>query len=128
MKKFFIVLISCMVLAVVPATSYAKKKIYVGSPTSSYPSGPRRGSGSDILTLDIDEDSCALYITFTENVPDLTLSITSNGITYEEDTVNAVNGQTLTYYLDSYDEGDYELTVEVENTVVSIYTVTITDE
>ena|GEM_PF-4039439 len=37
MKRLIIAMISCMVLAMVPATTFAKKKIYIGSQTSSYP-------------------------------------------------------------------------------------------
>lgn len=54
MKKIIIALISCMVLSFIPTTLYAKKKIYVQSNTSSYPSGPRRGTVWEFFTIDVD--------------------------------------------------------------------------
>lgn len=125
MKKIIIALISCMVLSLVPSTSYAKKKIYIECPTSSNPSGPRRGTVWDFLTVDVNQDSCELYITFTDDVSDLVLTLTGNGVTYEEDELDAVLGQTVIYGLENYDIGDYELTIEVDGSVVVLYTITI---
>ena len=115
-------------LACIPMLSYADKKIYVDHDTTSDPSGPKRGSETDIVTISVNEGNCELYVTCNDNVSGLHVTLTRNGITYEEDTVNAVNGQTLTYYLDGYDYGVYELTIEVGNTIISIYTVTIMDD
>ncbi len=125
MKKIIIALISCMVLSFIPTTLYAKKKIYVQSNTSSYPSGPRRGTVWEFFTVDVDQDSCELFITFTDEVSDLVLTLTGNGVTYEEDELDAVSGQTVIYCLENYDIGDYELTVEVDGSIVDLFTITI---
>lgn len=66
MKRIIIALLFIMVFVWVPSSSYAKKKIYVGSPTSSYPSGPRRSPVLDIMTTDVNQESCELNITLTE--------------------------------------------------------------
>ena len=114
-------------LACIPMLSYAEKRIYVDHDTTSDPSGPKRGTETDIVTISVNEETCELYVTCNDNVSGLHVTLTKNNITYEEDTVNAVYGQTLTYYLDDYDDGVYELTIEVGGSVISIYTVTIID-
>ena len=125
MKKFIIALISCLVLAHVPVTSYAGKKIYIGSQTSSDPSGPRRDVVLNFLTIDVGQDSCELCITFLDNVNDLGLSLTKNGVTYEEDELDAVTGQTVVYDFENYETGEYYLTIEVGGNVVTVITVII---
>ena len=125
MKRLIVALISCMVLAMVPATTFAKKKIYIGSPTSSYPSGPRRGSDVGILTVDVSQESCELYITFIDDAPNLELHLTSNGVTYEEDELDAVSGQTISFDFDDYETGEYTLTIETNSTTIAIITIII---
>lgn len=125
MKKVIIALISCLVLAYVPATSYAEKKIYVGCPTGSDPTGPRRGVTMDFLTIDVDQDSCELCITFLDDVNDVGLFLTRNGVTYEEDELDVVTGQTVVYDLEDYSVGEYDLTIEVGGIVVAVISVII---
>ena len=108
-----------MVLAYVPATSYAEKKIYVESQTSSDNSGPKRDVLMDILSIEAYQDSCELCITLLDDVTDLSLCLTKNGVTYEEDELDAVTGQTIVYYMENYDTGEYELTIEVGGIVVA---------
>lgn len=127
MKKIIFTFLSCLILACIPSLSYAEKKIYVDHNTTSDPTGPKRGE-TDIVTISVDEENCELYVTCNDNLPGLHVTLTQNSITYEDDTVNAVTGQTLTYYLDDYADGVYELTIDVGGTVVSIYTVTIIDD
>ena len=114
-----------MVLAMVPGATFAKKKIYIGSPTSSYPSGPRRGADVGILTIDVSQDSCELYVTFIDDAPNLGLYLTSNGVTFEENELDAVSGQTLSFDLEDYETGEYTLTIEADNTPIAIITVII---
>lgn len=128
MKKIILTFISCLMLACIPMSSYAEKKIYVDHDTTSDPSGPKRGPETDIVTISVNEGDCELYVTCNDNVSGLHVTLARNGITYEEDMVNAVNGQTFVYYLSGYDNGAYELTIEEGGTVVSIYTVTIMDD
>ena len=119
MKKVIFAMILCMVLAYVPATSYAEKKIYVESQTSSDSSGPKRDVLMDILSIEAYQDSCELCITLLDDVTDLSLCLTKNGVTYEEDELDAVTGQTIVYYMENYDTGEYELTIEVGGIVVA---------
>ncbi len=122
MKKVIFAMISCMVLAYVPAISYAEKKIYVESQTGSDPSGPKRGdvlNVLDILSIEAYQDSCELCITLLDDVTDLSLCLTKNGVTYEEDELEAVTGQTIVYDLGNYDTGEYNLTIEVDGVVVA---------
>ena len=128
MKKIIFTFISCLMLACIPMISYADKKIYVDHDTTSDPSGPKRGTETDIVTVGVNEVTCELSVTCNDNVPGLHVTLTKNGITYEEDTVNAVNGQTLVYNLGGYDNGVYELTIEAGGSVISVYTVTIMDD
>lgn len=128
MKKVIITLISCLVLAYLPTTSYAEKKIYIENQTGSDPSGPRRDSGTSIVTIGVDEENCELYVTCNDSLSGLHVTLTANGITYEEDMLNAVMGQTLTYYLDSYNSGIYELTIEVGGDTIAAFNVTIMDD
>ena len=114
-------------LACIPALSYAEKKIHVDHDTTSDPSGPKRGPETDVLTIGVDEENCVLYITCNDNVSGLHVTLSRNSVTYEEDTLNAVSGQTITYYLGGYDNGAYCLTIEAGN-AVSTYIVTIFDE
>lgn len=125
MKKIIITWFLCLLLCLIPTTSFAKKKIYVQGHTSSYPSGPRRDAIWEFWTVDVDQDSCELCITFTDNVCNLVLSLTKNGVTYEEDELDAITGQTVIYNLDNYEIGDYDLTIEEDGIIVAIYTITI---
>ena len=127
MKKVFFALISCLVLAYMPATSYAEKKIYIGNHNSSDPSGPQRDVVLDFLTIDVNQDSCELCITFLDDVTDLGLYLTKNGVTYEEDELDVLTGQTVVYELENYSVGEYDLTIEVGGNIVAIFTVSIVE-
>ncbi len=123
MKKVIITLISFLVLAYMPTASFAKKTIYIGNQTSSEPSGPRRGAEIDFLTVDVDQESCELIITLTDDVQNLELYLTKNGVTYEEDELDGVSGQTMIYNLENYETGEYTLTIEVDNVIISMISV-----
>ncbi len=125
MKRIIIALVSCLLLACMPFTSFAQKTIYIGNSTSSRPSGPKRGPVLDFLTVEVNQDSCQLCITFSEDVPDCVLSLTKNSETYEEDELDAVSGQTIVYDLVNYDVGEYTLTIEVDGTIIAIIAVII---
>lgn len=53
------------------------------------------------------------------------LSLTKNGVTYEEDELDAVTGQTVVYDFENYETGEYYLTIEVGGNVVTVLTVII---
>ena len=125
MKRIIIALLFIMVFVWVPSSSYAKKKIYVGSPTSSYPSSPRRSPVLDIMTTDVNQESCELNITLNYNVPDMRLYLTSNGTIYEEDEFDGVSGQMIIYNLEDYEIGAYTLTIEVDNTTIAVINIII---
>ncbi|MBO4849644.1 MAG: DUF3244 domain-containing protein [Prevotella sp.] len=128
MKRIIYALISCLVLAYVPVTSYAEKKIYIESQTSSDSSGPKRGDVLDILNiLNIEacQDSCVLCITLLDDVTNLGLYLTKNGVTYEEDELDALTGQTIVYDLENYDTGEYDLTITVGGNVIATIAVII---
>jgi len=125
MKKFLFAFISCLVLAYVPITSFAGKKIYIGNQTSSEPSGPRRSATWDFFTIEVDQDSCNLCITFLDDVTDVGLYMTKNRVTYEEDELDVVTGQTVVYELENYSVGEYDFTIEVDGNVIEIITVII---
>ncbi len=125
MRKISVTLFLFMLLCLMPTTSFAKKKIYVQGHNSSYSSGPRREPICEFLTIDVDQDSCELCITFTNDTNNIILSLTKNEVIYEEDELDAVTGQTVTYYLGNNEVGEYDLTIEVNGTVASVYTVII---
>ena len=127
MKKVIFALISCLVLAYMPVASYAEKKIYIGSQIGADDSGPRRDVVLDFLTLDVNQDSCELCITFLDDVTDLGLYLTKNGVTYEEDELDVLIGQTVVYELENYSVGEYDLTIEVGGNIVAIFTVSIVE-
>ena len=127
MKKVIFALISCLVLAYMPVASYAEKKIYIGSQIGADDSGPRRDVVLDFLTIDVNQDSCELCITFLDDVTDLGLYLTKNGVTYEEDELDVLTGQTVVYELENYSVGEYDLTIEVGGNIVAIFTVSIVE-
>ena len=128
MKKMMFLLVSCLLMAFFPVTSYAEKKIYVDHSTTIDPSGPRRGPDLDFLTIIANQSTCELCLYFTDNVSDLELSLTKDGVTYEEDELDVVTGQNIIYCLENYAEGDYALTVKVGGVTLAVYTVTVEDE
>ena len=66
-------------LACIPMSSYAEKKIYVDHDTTSDPSGPKRGPETDIVTISVNEGDCELYVTCNDNVSGLHVTLARNG-------------------------------------------------
>ena len=125
MKKIIILVLSCIMLASIPATTYAKKKIYVESNTTMDSQGPRRGPLFEWVTIGAIEDDCELQIIINDTIANVRMSLTQNGITYIDEEASANLGQVFNYDLSDYELGDYVLSVEVDGTVVTLFTVTI---
>ncbi len=125
MKNIIYLVLSCFLLASFPATTYAKKKIYVESNTTMDSQGPRRGPVYEWVTIGSVEDDCELQIIINDTIANVRMSLTRNGITYIDEEASATPGQVFNYDLSEYELGDYVLSVEVEGTVVSLFTVTI---
>lgn len=81
-----------------------------------------------MLTVNVNQDSCQLCITFIDDVPDCVLSLTKSGVTYEEDELDAVSGQTIIYDMANYEIGEYSLTIEVDGIIIAVYTVIVEEE
>ncbi len=78
MKKIILTIISCLMLACIPMSSYAEKKIYVNHDTTSDPSGPKRGPETDIVTIIVSEEDCELHVTCNDNVSELHVTLPYN--------------------------------------------------
>lgn len=118
-------IVSCLLLTCIPMASYAGKRIHVSQTTTSDPSGPKRDSIPDIITVDVDQNTCELLVTCNSNVSNIHITLSKAGVTYEDDEASAISGQTFVYSLSTYNDGDYDLVIEVEWNNVAEYTVTI---
>ena len=85
MNKKIILFVSCLLLALIGQTS-----IQVERNNSNQTGGPKRESSFEIVTVAANQQTCELYVTFLQNIPNVRVSLTKNGITYEENGLNAV--------------------------------------
>ena len=56
------------------------------------------------------------------------ISISQDGVIYENDNISAVYGQTVVYDMSSYDEGDYMLLIATGDDVIAEFTISIEEE
>jgi hypothetical protein len=73
----------------------------------------------------VNQETCELCVTCNSNVSSIHITLSKAGVTYEEDVTSAVSGQTFVYSLAGYDDGDYDLVIEIEGVVVAVFTVTV---
>ncbi len=130
MEKKLILFVSCLLLALIPSSAFGQTSIQIdrNTPPPPPPQGPQRGSVFEIVSVEANQQTSELCVTFLQNIPNVSVSLTKNGVNYEENGLNAVSGQSLAYNLVDYETGVYMLTIEVEDTIMEVYTVTITEE
>ena len=80
------------------------------------------------ILVDINEDSGDLGILFNQSVENVNITIKYNGVTIDEDNLSVLNGQCIIYNMNSYEEGQYTLTIESEGNTLSQYEIIIYEE
>ncbi len=135
MRKFIFVLLAGMTLFI-PESLYARTYSLVNvsntvdpdfpSPTPT-PHRPQMPAFHPIL-VDINEDSGDLGILFNQSIENVNITIKYNGVTIDEDNLSVLNGQCIIYNMNSYEEGQYTLTIESEGNALSQYEIIIYEE
>ena len=135
MRKIFFVLLAGMTLFI-PESLYARTYSLVNvsntvdpgfpSPTPT-PHRPQMPVFHPIL-VDINEDSGDLGILFNQSIENVNITIKYNGVTIDEDNLSVLNGQCIIYNMNSYEEGQYTLTIESEGNTLSQYEIIIYEE
>lgn len=132
MKKVFVTLIIGMTF-LFSGNLYAGDKKYgirndPGNPTPPIsPNKPRTPAYSPVLA-GIDSETGELTIMFNSNISSVNIYISLNGMVLENDNLDAVAGQTVTYDLSSYEVGEYTLLIEKNGDTVAAYSITIEEE
>ena len=78
--------------------------------------------------VDINEDTGDLYIIFNRSIEDVHISILGNEAIIDEDTESVLAGQIIMFHLGNYEEGQYTLTIESNDEVLSQYIIFIDEE
>ena len=137
MKKFFLIMLAGMMLFI-PEYLYAGLRTYslekktnsvdpgFPSPTPT-PHRPQMPSFNPI-TVEINEDSGEMCILFNCSIDDVNITITNNGTTIENNNINAICGQCIIYNMNSYEKGQYILTIESGGNILSQYEISIYEE
>ena len=80
------------------------------------------------IVVSINEDSGNLYILFNRSIENVHISILGNGAIIDEDSDSVMAGQTIIFNLGNYEEGQYLLTIESNDEVLSQYIIFIDEE
>lgn len=123
MKKNVLVLLAGLLLT--PSESFAEK--YNSKRVVPFDS-PVRTPITCSFSLYLDEDTGDLVITPDNNITDLNITITSNGVTYLNTTVSLSFGQSYTDCLDYLGVGTYILTLSTVDGVIEQYEITVEDD
>jgi len=124
MKKLLFTLLMGLFLSPVQmfADHYECKKLM------PFPNFPIKGPDASQITFDLDYNSGALAITPNYNITGLNITLERNGVTYIDDTVSLVAGESYTDSLTGYDEGTYILTLSTVDGVIDQYLITVMAE
>ena len=120
MKKLVLLLLAGMLFAPseMLADKYNSKKVLpMGSPF--------RNPNQNVIDLYLDESTGDLAITPTSNITGLTITLTSNGVTYINTTVSLSAGQSYTDCLNFLSVGTYILTLSTVDGVIDQYEITV---
>ena len=124
MKKLLFTLLMGLFLSPVQmlADHYECKKVMLPS------TPPIRTPDASQITFDLDYNSGALDITPINDITGLNITLERNGVTYIDDTVSLVAGESYTDSLAGYDEGTYILTLSTVDGVIDQYLITVVAE
>lgn len=123
MKKLVLVLLAGLLLtpSELFAEQYKCKKMGLANT-------PVRTPSQLFISLYIDEDTGDLVITPDNDVTNLNITITGNGLTYLDTTVSLSFGQSYTDCLDYLGIGTYILTLSTIDGVIDQYEITVEDD
>ena len=120
MKKLVLVLLAGLLFAPseMLADKYNNKKLVMANP-------PVRTPIQYSLSLYLDENTGDLAIIADGDITGLTITLTSNGVTYINTTVSLSAGQSYTDCLDFLSVGTYILTLSTVDGVIDQYEITV---
>lgn len=134
MRKILLVLLVGMTLLIPESLSARTYRIVsvsntvdpsLPSPTPT-PHRPQMPALHPIL-VGINEDSGDLCILFNRSVENVNMTIKHNSVIIDGDHLNVINGQSIIYNMNSFEEGQYTLSIESEGHIMSQYEITIYD-
>lgn len=124
MKKFMIALLVGMLMC--PMVMQAK--VYIVKHGNENPNPRPRSLDQNVINVSVNYWTGDLYVSSNNNITDMCITITQNGICFDVAYLSLLAGQTYTTSLASYNLGEYLLTIEnSSNQVVDQYIITITD-
>lgn len=123
MKKLVLVLLAGFLLtpSVMFADKYKSKKMGLANT-------PFRTPSQFFISLYLDEETGELSITPSDDITDLNITITGNGVTYLNTTVSLSFGQSYTDCLDYLGVGAYTLTLSTVDGIIDQYEITVEDD
>lgn len=135
MKKIIYVLLAGIML-LIPEVSYAKTYSLANVSNSVDPDMPRPSTrphhplmpAFNPIVVSINEDLGNLYILFNRSIEEVHISISGNGTIIDENCKSVMAGQTVIFNLGNYEEGQYTLTIESNDEVLSQYIIFIDEE
>lgn len=124
MKKIVLLVLAGMLMfpAVMDAKHF-KTKVPVESGQT-----PIRTPVTAFISVDLNETTGLLTLSFVGDVGDLQITISQNGIVIDSDYVYATNGGTESYDLSSYPVGEYLLTLETNDGAITQYLIYVEDD
>lgn len=123
MKKLVLVLLAGLLM--IPSDLFAEK--YNSKKITPIPP-PARTPSQYLLSLYLDEDTGDLVIIPNNDITDLNITITGNGVTYLDTTVSLSFGQSYTDCVDYLGVGTYILTLSTIDGVIDQYEITVEDD
>lgn len=76
----------------------------------------------------IDAETGELCLLFNREMSGVEISISKNGVMYENDIVNVIAGQPLLYDMSVYNSGIYTLSIEVDGDIIAQYSIIVEKE
>lgn len=121
-KLFLLILVGIMFF---PCGIVAKKFKKIEADSGQI---PIRTSVLSNVSVDLNETTGLLTLSFVGDVGDLQITISQNGIVIDSDYVYATNGGTESYDLSSYPVGEYLLTLETNDGAITQYLIYVEDD
>ena len=135
MRKIIFILLAGIMLLI--PKSFCAKTYSLANVSNSVDSDPPRPStrphhplmpAFNPIVVSINEDSGNLYILFNRSIENVHIFILGNGAIIDEDSDSVMAGQTVIFNLGNYEEGQYLLTIESNDEVLSQYIIFIDEE
>ena len=135
MRKIIFILLAGIMLLI--PKSFCAKTYSLANVSNSVDSDPPRPStrphhplmpAFNPIVVSINEDSGNLYILFNRSIENVHIFILGNGAIIDEDSDSVMAGQTIIFNLGNYEEGQYLLTIESNDEVLSQYIIFIDEE